>query len=135
MELGNLLFGSSRGPVPVDRDRYTRIFRSLLAQMVERGWNSYEPFETAVFSFSPYCWADCDCDKAEPDDEHDSDCPLAVPNFMHKPSGFWVRIYKYPWRDSYASHDLNDEQLTTLASECEASLPSLHSIHTESVGG
>ncbi|WP_144106857.1 hypothetical protein [Paraburkholderia sp. BCC1886] len=93
MELGNELFGHSRGQHEVDRDTYTPLFTALLDVM---GQDSYgEKFDNAVFSIRPYCW----CDKPL--------CPQCglgtEKNFVFRPIAFELSWYKYPLRDAYTN--------------------------------
>lgn len=66
MELGNAIFGNSRGRHPVDRD-----MQSEWCDLMEAcGFDSYGHhdqsddrciFENAVFRVQPYYWGDCEC--------------------------------------------------------------------------
>lgn len=69
MELGNAIFGHSRGQVPVKRscgleEHLQRLFETY---STEDEWTrSYGPeFESNVFEVHPYYWGDCSCGYAE----------------------------------------------------------------------
>jgi len=213
MEIGNLVFGCSRGEYPVDRDIYEPVFYVLLWEMRLRKLidNPYYPdeFENEVFSIFPYYWGDCTCgwdfiddghskaeklehrdscyqheydrlrerlrpygesengfyrelallyqkygwDTTSPDwwhgcalrctcdyDErlekiyeeyarefghegHKPDCMLMKPNFFYKPTGYSLKWYKYPLRDSYANRNLSPEEFEDMIYRCIQSLP------------
>lgn len=64
MEIGNLVFGCSRGEHAVERDRR---WEDALYQLSARIDPSYErepgiaAFENKVFELRPYYWGDCSC--------------------------------------------------------------------------
>ena len=100
MELGNLLFGHSRGEYPIPREEYEEEFFRLLDVVADDSCYGTN-FENDVFTMRPYYWGDCECE-----DEHDEDCPVIQPNFLHKPSGLEIHWYKYALRDSYSNQKL-----------------------------
>ena len=53
---------------------------------------------------------------------HKPDCKLVVPNFFHKPSGYVLKWYKYPLRDSYENQDLSKEEFLNMIQGCIDSL-------------
>lgn len=53
---------------------------------------------------------------------HDTKCPIVLPNFRFKPTGYEIRWYKYPLRDSYQSHELTLAQFRELIDACISSL-------------
>lgn len=213
MELGNIVFGNSRGSHPVDRGMQDEWY----SYMKECGFDSYGYhehsdergiFENAVFRVQPYYWGECECGFDELDwnwsnehnhseecyqselrremlaaggrasnyggverpstltynqwdkikDEiydrlcanhglgrfgcavhctcsHDSDyrhwreenehapsCRIVTANFTHKPSGFTVKWYKYPLRDSYSSEPLTHKLMRSMWADCIASM-------------
>jgi len=84
MELGNMIFGNSRGNYPVDRglqDEFCRLLEGI-------GFDSYGchdfteewAFENDVFRIQPYYWGDCTCGFDERDEQwsrdnrHGPDC-------------------------------------------------------------
>ena len=65
MELGNAVFGNSRGEVPVNREKYQGLFIFLedaIRDHLDLQEHAYVPeFNNDVFSYFPYYWGDCDC--------------------------------------------------------------------------
>lgn len=66
MELGNIVFGNSRGEYPVPRtdEWYRPLVRLFEAIDPDRdnSWREYGvEFENEVFSVMPYYWGDCTC--------------------------------------------------------------------------
>ena len=114
MELGNLIFGNSRGNYQIPRDEFQDAFIEFLDN---HGFDSYGyhegdsnvPFETDVFSIRPYYWGD---------DEKIA----ALPNFVFKPKGIEISWYKYPMRDAYCSHDLTLQEFKEMLAACSASM-------------
>lgn len=133
MELGNLLFGNSRGSHRVNRDYQDEFVEKVLNNL---GFDGYGipndetlvskkgfikqkdgAYTNGLFTIFPYWWGDCTCgaeDKCT--DEHDEpcqeDCKLMLPNFIHHPSEFVLQWYKYALRDSYSNHPFNDKTLS-----------------------
>lgn len=66
MELGNAVFGISRGPYPIRRgagweEELFRLFDAY-APKRDNSWREYgEEFDNDTFSVSPYYWGDCEC--------------------------------------------------------------------------
>ncbi|MFS0643788.1 hypothetical protein [Siminovitchia sp. 179-K 8D1 HS] len=129
MELGNLIFGNSRGKYLVDRD-WQDAFYSALYDMRFNGYGMPELdeseyngkfvelkskygntkyFENDTFIIMPYYWGD--------DDDF---CEL--PNFIHKSSGYELSWYKYALRDSYANKEIAFEELMNIMDDCKKSL-------------
>lgn len=128
MELGNLLFGHSRGQYKVPRgftenswewdDRFAAFF--LKFQMNQYGYainpqygyrrgvvvNNRGGITTPVFEVNPYYWGE---DEAEMD----------KPNFLYYPTGFELRWYKYPLRDAYANQVLSFQEFGKILNDCE----------------
>lgn len=134
MELGNLIFGNSRGEFPVNRDWQDMFIEHLYQlgfdgygmpnevdrngkspvdymekQIVSSTGEKFYKYENDVFSIMPYYWGD--------DDEI---CEL--PNFKHKPTGFELSWYKYALRDSYMNQDLSKEELELMLKNCVTSM-------------
>ena len=66
MELGNLLFGNSRGAYPVDRDTCQDVFQAFLERNGFDGYgykedNDKAVFENDMFLIRPYYWGDSYC--------------------------------------------------------------------------
>jgi hypothetical protein len=58
MELGNALFGNSRGKYPLERGKWQNTFCSIFK---DTRLDPYKEFENDTFSFFPYYWGDCEC--------------------------------------------------------------------------
>lgn len=121
MELGNMIFGCSRGPYEfpnrdiVDSWEWGRLINTVCDGCYGFAKDEFEcnargGFSNDIFEINPYYWGDCDCG-GDDTDEHSSTCSLMIHNFVYKPTGFWIDWYKYPFRDSYMSHDLTEEQI------------------------
>lgn len=116
MELGNLLFGNSRGEFPVERGEFENIFQVLIDEL---GDKIYPLFKNDVFQFSPYSWdSDCEC----VGDEHDPDCLLIRPNFIYYPAKLEISWYKYPFRDSYSNKKFTQKEFFYAILDCINSL-------------
>ena len=118
-ELGNMIFGHSRGEVPLDRDVgwEDELFRLFEAYAPDRdcGWRECGVnFKNEVFEVHPYCWCD------------DEDCPqcghATQPNFRHKPSGLEIQWYKYPLRNSYANRTVTLAEFRAIIDGCVNSI-------------
>lgn len=114
MELGNMIFGHSHGELPLD-DRYgfSAVFEMLTEALDDEiGYGKH--YENAVFYMHPYCWCGGDA------------CPQCGTgeqfNFFHKPSGLGIRWYKYPFRDSYMTHDTTKHEFASIVLECVLSI-------------
>jgi hypothetical protein len=206
MELGNIVFGNSRGPVPIERgEGYERELERLFCA-IDPDYFRDTPHENEVFAIRSYYWGDCTCgfeqkdwqwsednkhkpecyqtdyknipekirngflskaqraahDKAikavcekhgipwdggrgcavhcnccyqtdyekwRGENDHDKKCPIVLPNFEHKTSGFWIKWYKYPLRDSYASREIEIVELRKIVDDCIRSLRSERSVN------
>ena len=124
MELGNLIFGNSRGEFPVERGDWQKVFCEFLEDM---GFDSYgyvpmwasnelKKFQTArggfendVFIINPYYWGEDDSEKVKP-------------NFIFKKTGYTLDWYKYPLRDSYANQDISFAEFKEMIEECKKSV-------------
>lgn len=109
MEIGNLLWGHSRGRYPVDRDKFQYRFVELLKQIgydnhgveLEEGEEGYTGKINSNFIVRPYCW-----------DDDSPDCLL--PNFECPKLKFTLSWYKYALRDSYSNKELTEELMQKL---------------------
>lgn len=124
MELGNFVFGNSRGEVSVNRD-WQDDFSKFLNQsgfdsygFVEEShlkeWEKTEKhgsvyFENEIFIVRPYYWGD-------------EDSIAEKPNFVFKPTGFELSWYKFPLRDSYMSKDVDKAEFLEMLEVCRESL-------------
>lgn len=117
MEIGNLLFGNSRGEYPLKRGRWQETFCEFLDKIGLDGYGYIEKeelkeyktdrggFENEIFLVNPYYWGD---------DEN----IMEEPNFVYKPTGYQIEWYKYPLRDSYANQKLSFEELKGILDKC-----------------
>ena len=115
MELGNLIFGHSRGTYQVaPRMEYQRMFYDFLERNGFDSYGYYERgtervYENDTFVIRPYYWG-------EDDDE------AVLPNFEYKPMGLEIRWYKYPMRDAYSNMDISTTEFGRILRACEASM-------------
>jgi hypothetical protein len=122
MELGNAIFGHSRGEVPIPRSEgYEEELQRLFDAYSDE--ESVVAFDNETFSVAPYFWGDCDCDR--PDFEHTEGCAETRPNFHFKPDDYQLKWYKYPLRDSYANRELSLANFAKMIDRCIASLEAL----------
>jgi hypothetical protein len=124
MELGNMLFGNSRGDFAVDRALEASFVEALHQAGFDRKghrrtWTSdrtapvpYTSDATATHHFVIQPYIDDDLEQA-----------VICPNFLDRVTGLKLRWYKYPLRDSYANYDLTPEMLDPilerLVEECQ----------------
>ena len=109
MELGNLMFGNSRGQYAVEpRKDYQDAFARFLDVLGldyhgedERGHG----LDNDTFTIRPYYWGE--------DEEI-----AAQPNFVYKPTGLEISWYKYPMRDAYSNQDVSVEDFKTILKDC-----------------
>ena len=103
MELGNLLFGNSRGKYPINRTDFQDMFINFFESI---GFNEYGyldnsneyGFENDVFKIQPYYWGE--------DEEK-----MGEPNFIYKPKNIKISWYKYMLRDAYSNIPLTKEMV------------------------
>lgn len=98
MELGNLVFGNSRGEVEVPRlaGFEQELFRLFDAYVSERdnSWREYGvEFENDVFSVTPYWWGECTCGWEDVDDGHERAYALE-----HRPECYQTEYMALPCR-------------------------------------
>lgn len=117
MELGNMMFGNSRGMYHVEpRKDYQDEFVDFL---YDNGWDghairgdgfdaSYE-WENDTFIVRAYYWGEDEA-KAE------------LPNFVYKPTGLEINWYKYPMRDAYSNQDVSVEDFKQILVKCAESM-------------
>ena len=112
MELGNLLFGNSRGKYVVPRDPWQDIFAEFLLNNGFDGYgfrDSQREYENNTFILRPYYWGE--------DEEIQ-----ALPNFVYKPENITISWYKYPMRDAYCSHNISTAKFREIIAKCHASI-------------
>lgn len=138
MELGNMIFGHSRGHFLIEResfeDNVMPMWEALLNTIPCNHYGYYEGkkeghrtklggFTCKLFEINPYYWGDCDCDTEENGlDAHSSTCSLYIPNFIYRPVNdgkpLEIRWYKYPFRDSYANREITPDEFLDILKEC-----------------
>lgn len=132
MELGNFIFGNSRGEHHVDRGYQDTFVEEVLYALGFSGYGIPEDEElvakngftrqengvytNGVFSIFSYWWGDCTCGAGEESTEEKEVpctefCNLMLPNFVHHPSEFVLQWYKYALRDSYSNKPLTEDLL------------------------
>ncbi len=97
MELGNAVFGNSRGTVPVDRNLQEPFYNYLESMGFDGYGNKLDNdewvFENEVFRVQPYYWGDCQCGfEARADawwekNNHDSGCYSSELERLEKSAG------------------------------------------------
>ena len=136
MELGNLLFGNSRGSFSIPRDFVnTEEWQKLLdlcnvdfyghctslenSQFYDK---KTQGFKCMLFEIHPYYWGDCDCGRDDEEDieNHLASCSLRRHNFVYHQKNGDVTIdwYKYPFRDSWSNVELSEETFKNILKEC-----------------
>jgi len=70
----------------------------------------------------------CDCDYWERYEKwlkkigypngHKESCLLMKPNFLYKPTGFWIKWYKYPLRDAYTNQVIALQEFKEIIDKC-----------------
>lgn len=137
-----MLFGNSRGECPVNRSYQDIFVEQVLYALGFDGYgipnneelckslgfveNEHGVCTNGVFSIFPYWWGDCTCGADESDDENatcSDDCKLQFANFVHHPTGFVLRWYKYALRDSYSNIPLTVELLHRFIEDTKATYP------------
>lgn len=121
IELGNFLYGNSRGEFPIEREdfnndwqRFTEAanlhwygFANIDCKIPHDGENDWH--ENEVVRVMSYYWGD-DVERSR------------LPNFIHKPTGLEIQWYKYPFRDSYASKQITPKEWADIIDDCIASV-------------
>jgi len=86
------------------------------------GENGYGvDYENDTFVMRRQWWGDCTCGANDDGREHEEDCMLVLPNFIHKPTGFTVEWYK--WIGRGMEIDANGANFIDVLNDCLASLP------------
>lgn len=114
LELGNLMFGNSRGEYLIeDREEYQEIFCDFLERngFDFGGWHDKygDKYENDTFIIRAYYWGE---------DENIA----ALPNFVYKPTGFEIRWYKYPMRNAFANQDISLKEFEEIMRDCDKSM-------------
>jgi len=86
MELGNAVFGNSRGQYPIKRGiGWEEGLGRLLDALEVDNWRDLEPFENDVFWLMPYYWGECTCGWDFLDNGHERAWRLAHrPDCLHQ---------------------------------------------------
>lgn len=126
MELGNFLFGNSRGRYHIKRfpaeDWFADFLKKcklnhyghpksdspLLPYQTEHG------IDTDLFIIFPYYWGD--------EEEKQN-----LSNFVYKPENIEVQWYKYPFRDAYSNIELTDDKIKEIITKCQQFVETLPS--------
>ena len=116
MELGNAIFGNSRGEFEVPRKEFEDIFIPFMEEIGVglRGYDkdpdaTYATFDNEVFTIRPYYWGD-------------EEEIMSLPNFVYKPTNFQIQWYKYPLRDSYMNQNISIEEFKEVIDICRKSI-------------
>ena len=64
------------------------------------------------------CGLDASFEEWVKDKEHKSDCRLIQPNFLYKPTGFSIMMYKYFLRDSYMNQNISLDEFREILKDC-----------------
>ena len=118
MELGNLIFGNSRGEYPfpnrdiVKSEEWKELCKKAQVDIsygqpeCNRDFNG---FDNEIFTIRPYYWGD-------------NEEIMELPNFIYKPTNFQIQWYKYAFRDSYMNQNLTEDEILNIFKECVKSL-------------
>ena len=125
MEIGNLLFGNSRGSFRLERHPAQEIFGKFFEAVkvdsygyaeedsplkaFEKETEEYYIIDTPLFSIMPYYWGY-------------NEEVMELPNFVYKPEGIEIQWYKYPMRDAYSSVPLDEKRLKEILDKCAGSI-------------
>lgn len=72
MEMGNIMFGNSRGDFEVPRDTFQHIFHVLIEKLEPDNYDGHpKEFENDVFRIFPYYWGECTCGWDDLDNGHE----------------------------------------------------------------
>lgn len=127
MELGNMIFGNSRGEHEIDRGYQSAFYHEVLEKMgfdgcgypedeLPPGWTQEGNVrENEDFAIFPYYWGDCTCgEDLKEDGVCTPDCLLNKPNMVVKPLGVEIQWYKYPLRDAYCNKPFDSKLLAEI---------------------
>lgn len=119
-ELGNLLFGNSRGTYPVERESAEKAFFDIFGDIFSyhgyleddrfrSGETKRGGYENETFSLNPYYWGE--------DDEI-----ADLPNFVYKPENIEISWYKYMFRDSWSNAAPDEAKMKEMFAACRQSM-------------
>lgn len=105
-------------PKAMDYDEWSKVERGIYDRLCAK--HNLDPH----FGCAVHCTCDHDKDYAtwREANDHSEQCPIVLPNFWHKPSGFKLEWYKYPLRDSYSSAPLSAGLMRKMFADCAASM-------------
>jgi hypothetical protein len=109
MELGNMIFGNSRGQYPVPRDwedEVRRLFEEIEKQDREFNNYPYQEYENDVFHIFPYYWGDCTC--GFEDIQYKIEGELA-----HRPDCYQTRLKEEKLRNGFVREKAGNIELVT----------------------
>lgn len=76
MELGNMMFGNSRGRFPIEREGWEDELYRLFEAYAPSGDTRGEELENDTFAVMPYWWGGCTCGAECP--QHADDCDIVT---------------------------------------------------------
>ena len=119
-EIMHVLSGTYCGDFPIERtEEIEAMFQGFLKSI---GCDSYGHckdedcrndrggYEDDTFAVNPYYWG------FETDEGYEE--KVKRPNFLYKPTGFEIRWYKYPFRDSYANRSFTLGEFKDILDRC-----------------
>lgn len=125
MELGNLMFGNSRGTYAIPRKSFSKIITPLFddtyfdmygyctnrkSKYIKKNkQEGNEYFENDVFIIRPYYWGE-------------NESLMILPNFVYKPTNLEISWYKYPLRDSYSNQNITLKEFKKIIQHCITSI-------------
>ena len=118
-ELGNMIFGHSRGEYHIKRhsgfeELLNELFDAIDSKRNEQTMGYGFNFENDTFYVHPYCWCEKeDCLQCGTGEQY---------NFYFKTGDFGIRWYKYPLRDSYSNHKIILSNFAIIIERCKESL-------------
>lgn len=113
MELGNLIFGHCSGGYKIPKD-WQDTFDTFLEDIGCDAYGHLKDYTcsnklggitTDMFEVNPYYWGE---------DEK----MLNTPNFVFRPTGYEIRWYKYPLRDSYSNFPISFDIFQAMINAC-----------------
>lgn len=123
MEIGNIIFGNSRGEYHLPRGKWQDKFWELVEAYNPGDGYGYAPkgspfetdrggYENDTFLVNPYYWGD--------DEEIEEE-----PNFVYKPTGYEIQWYKWPLRDAWANRKITYEEFAVMIDDCKESVKNM----------
>lgn len=81
----------------------------------DKGWSRefYEGYDGKTFYVKSFHWGVCTCERNSGTDEfnepeeHDWECLIYKPNFIHKPTNLMISWYKHPLRGNSCNKDIS----------------------------